>query len=93
LQTQGPISTFDGTTAAVIGDTSQTRAGLLNYTPLYLRVFADHELVSEKLLGDDHFSCSLILDDFSEQQGNEIAYSWVSIGNDYTFGVTVFYLR
>jgi len=64
----------------------------LQLTPRRLAVFAGNRQVVSASLDADFYPCSLIIDDFDDRPGNEIALIWASIGAGYTMGVTIFAL-
>ncbi len=63
-----------------------------DYRPLEIRVYDGKNLITKTKLDFDAYPCALVLDQYTNKE-NQLAFAWVSVGNGYTTGVTVFNLK
>lgn len=90
-QTQGAVGPISNATILLV------RGGpaddLLGYAPYYVRVYDKGELVASYDMRADSYPCSVLIDNFDEVNGNEVAVGWLSVAAGYTAGATIFRLE
>ncbi len=91
---RGPLGRIGKATVVLVQGEAPGKHPLdAQLAPQYLRVFDENREVAAVMLQGASFPCSVILDNFDGQPGNEVAVVWASVAAGYTIGVTVFAVR
>ena len=87
-QTQGAIGTMAKATVLLVR--GEVANDMFGYAAYFVRVYDEGELVASYEMAPDSYPCTVVLDDFDGDAGNEIAVGWLSAAAGYTAGATIF---
>ena len=91
--TSAKLAGFGNAVAAVVRTGEADPADPLDYKPYELRIYVDGKLAASHAFKPESYPCQVIAQNLRGDAAPELAVTWISVGNRYSVGATVFTAR